>query len=255
MSMRRNDIPILEYDSDPESVLMPGHEKNNLLLPRKAVFPFLGEEVDMYAWDHGAKVVSSFVSATKDFPVYILEEKGEEICLVQAPVGAPCAVQILDWLISYGVREVLSAGSCGVLEEMEENVFLVPSKALRDEGTSYHYLPPSRFVEVSKEARRAIEKTLKGHGLPYQEVVTWSTDGFYRETKEKVRLRKSEGCQVVEMECAALAACAQMRGITWGELLYTADTLADVSHYEERSFGKDSVSYALELCLEAVSNF
>lgn len=251
MSIIRNDIPILEYDSDPESVIMPGHEKHRVQLPRKAVFPFLGEEVDRYAWDRGAVAAATFVSATKDFPVYLLDGKDGQICLVQAPVGAPCAVQILDWLISYGVREVLSAGSCGALEDLEENVFLVPARALRDEGTSYHYLPPSRFIEVSGRARSAIEKTLRRHGLPYREVVTWTTDGFYRETKEKVLLRKSEGCQVVEMECAALAACAQMRGILWGELLYTADTLADVSRYEERSWGQDSVSAALELCLEA----
>ena len=254
MSIMRNDIPILEYDSDPESVIMPGHEGLKMRLPRKAVFPFLGEAVDQYAKEHGAKAVAFFESATKDFPVYILEIEGQELCLMQAPVGAPCAVQLLDWLISYGVREVISAGSCGVLEAMEENVFLVPSRALRDEGTSYHYLPPSRFVEVSKEARRAIEITLEGRGLSYQEVMTWTTDGFYRETKEKIRLRKSEGCQVVEMECAALAACAQMRGIIWGELLYTADTLADVSHYEERSWGRDSVNYALELCMEIACN-
>jgi hypothetical protein len=54
----------------------------------------------------------------------------------------------------------------------EENVFLVPNRALRDEGTSYHYLPPSRFVDVSQEARDAIEKALKNRGLKYTEVTT-----------------------------------------------------------------------------------
>lgn len=135
---------------------------------------------------------------------------------------------------------------------MEENVFLVPVRALRDEGTSYHYLPPSRIVEIPETARLAIENTLVSHGLHYCEVSTWSTDGFFRETKEKVEYRKSEGCSVVEMECSALAACAQMRGAVWGELLFTADTLADVDHYDERNWGGDSVEYALDLCIEAV---
>ena len=173
---------------------------------------------------------------------------------MQAPVGAPAAAQILDWLIAYGVREIISCGSCGVLVDIPENAFLVPCKALRDEGTSYHYLPPERFVDVSEKARHAIEKTMKNHGLPYMEVVTWSTDGFFRETKEKVAYRKSEGCSVVEMECSALAACAKMRGAIWGELLFTADTLADAEHYDERNWGDDSASYALELCIEAVLN-
>ena len=180
-----------------------------------------------------------------------VEEETQKICLVQAPVGAPAAVQILDWLISYGVREVVSAGSCGSLVDYAENVFLVPYKALRDEGTSYHYLPPSRYVDVSERSRRAILQTLQAHNLPYHEVKTWTTDGFFRETKTKVANRKQEGCAVVEMECSALAACAQMREIVWGEILYTADTLHDVENYDERNWGGDSKAYALELCIEA----
>ena len=88
--------------------------------------------------------------------------------------------------------------------------------------------------------------------MPHNEVKTWTTDGFFRETKGKVASRKQEGCAVVEMECSALAACAQMRGIVWGEILYTADTLHDVENYDERNWGGDSKAYALELCIESV---
>lgn len=254
MSVIKNDIPILEYDTDPVAVIMPHHEHIEMRLPKKAVFAFLRDDVDRYAEEHNAIVASRFMSATKEYPVYILDVNGQQICLMQAPVGAPAATQILDWLIAYGVQEIISCGSCGVLVDMDENVFLVPHRALRDEGTSYHYLPPERFVEISEKARSAIEKTMNHHNLPYLEVITWSTDGFYRETKEKVDYRKSEGCSVVEMECSALAACAQLRGVVWGELLYTADTLADAERYDERNWGGDSVAYALELCIEAVVN-
>ena len=325
MSIIKNDIPILEFDTDLSAIVMPDHEHLNITLPAKAAFAFLGDAVDRYARAHGAVVAAHFVSATKNYPVYILPPSGtcpadiakasvtksdvakediaksgaakadvakadiakagavkasaakadianagvakagsegvsaldvkcQPICLVQAPVGAPAAAQILDWLIAYGVREIISAGSCGVLTDMAENTFLVPYKALRDEGTSYHYLPPARFVKISKKARIAIEQTLGRHGLPYREVVTWSTDGFYRETKEKADYRKSEGCEVVEMECSALAACAQMRGAVFGELLFTADTLVDAENYDARNWGGDSVEYALELCIEAARN-
>ena len=254
MTIIKNEIPILEYDTDPSGVIMPDHEHININFPKKAVFAFLRDDVDRYAKEHNAVAAAHFESATKEYPVYILDVDGQQTCLVQAPVGAPAAAQILDWLIAYGVREIISCGSCGVLVDIPENAFLVPCKALRDEGTSYHYLPPERFVDVSEKARHAIEKTMKNHGLPYMEVVTWSTDGFFRETKEKVAYRKSEGCSVVEMECSALAACAKMRGAIWGELLFTADTLADAEHYDERNWGDDSPSYALELCIEAVLN-
>ncbi|WP_294171631.1 nucleoside phosphorylase, partial [uncultured Clostridium sp.] len=124
--------------------------------------------------------------------------------------------------------------------------FLIPKKALRDEGTSYHYMMPSRYVDINKYALRAIEKTLKEHSLKYTEVISWSTDGFYRETKEKVLYRKEEGCSVIEMECSALAACAQMRGVIWGEVLFTADSLADIEKYDPRNWGGDSFQLLLE---------
>ena len=116
-------------------------------------------------------------------------------------------------MIGYGAEKIISTGTCGVLADIEENTFLVPVRALRDEGTSYHYVAPSRYIEIEMEAISAIEQVLEERGIPYEEVMTWSTDGFYRETAEKVAYRKEEGCAVVEMECAALAAVAQLRGL------------------------------------------
>lgn len=253
MAIIKNEIPILEFDTEKTAVLDPTHENLNLNFPKKCVFAFLGGYIDEYASKTDTRQVSTFVSATKEYPIYITKYRGEEIVLCQAPVGSAPATQILDWLIGYGVREIISSGSCGALEKFAESTFLVPNKALRDEGTSYHYARPSRFMEISKRARKAIEDTILEHGMKYQEVITWSTDGFYRETKEKVAYRKSEGCSVVEMECSALAACADFRGVTWGMILYTADSLADVDKYDERNWGGNAYEYALTLCLDAVT--
>lgn len=248
----KNEIPILEFDTDKTQVINPTHENLDLKLPKKAVFAFLDEHIERYAKEHNAIKVSEFTSETKNYPIYIVKHKGEEVCLCQAPVGAAPATQILDWLIGYGVQEIITAGCCGALADFQENVFIIPYKALRDEGTSYHYMKPSRFVEINKTAMKAIEKSITEHGLQYREVITWSTDGFYRETKEKVAYRKEEGCEVVEMECSALAACAAFRNAVWGCILFTADTLADTENYDERKWGADSFRYALELCLDAV---
>jgi len=252
MSIFKNEIPILEFDTELTAVINPDHEALDLSLPKKCVFAFLGDHIDTYARQHGAEQVSTFISATKYYPIYITNYKGERIVLCQAPVGAAPAAQILDWLIAYGVREIISAGSCGALEPFPEGTFLIPRKALRDEGTSYHYASPSRFMEISQRARTAISETILEHGMKYQEVITWSTDGFFRETKEKVAYRKREGCSVVEMECSALAACATFRGATWGMILYTADSLANVEQYDMRSWGGNAYEYGLKLCLDAV---
>ena len=252
MTMQKHEIPILEYDNNPSAVLNPNHENFNMVLPERAVFGFLYDHVDLFAREHGFRCVENFISATKTYPVWVGEFEGQEICLMQAPVGASAAAQILDWLIAYGVRKIIAAGSCGVLANLPENAFLVPVKALRDEGTSYHYASPSRYMEPDSRAVKAIEETLACHHLPCSRVMTWSTDGFFRETEEKVAYRKEEGCQVVEMECSALAAVAQLRGAVFGQLLFTADSLADPGKYEERDWGADSFAPALILSMEAV---
>ena len=252
--IQKHAIPILEFDDNPQAVIMPNHEGLDLQLPRKCIYAFLEEEIDRYAQEVGAECVGEFISATKTYPVYAMDYKGEKVCLAQAPVGSAPAAQFMDWLISYGVEKIISTGTCGVLADIEENAFLVPVRALRDEGASYHYAAPSRYMEMQTEAISAIEQVLEQRGIPYEEVMTWSTDGFYRETAEKVAYRKEEGCAVVEMECAALAAVAQLRGVVWGELLFTADSLADLDNYDSRDWGAEAFGKALEVCLEIVSH-
>lgn len=106
--------------------------------------------------------------------------------------------------------------------------------------------------ELTKKARSAMKETVLEHGMQHQEVTTWSTDGFFRETKEKVTYRKSEGCSVVAMECSALAAVSAFREATFGMIFYTADSLADVDKYDERNWGNNAYEYALTLCLDTV---
>ena len=252
--IQKHVIPILEFDDNPQAVIMPNHEGLDLQLPKKCIYAFLEEEIDRYAREVGAECAGEFISATTTYPVYVMDYKGEKVCLAQAPVGSAPAAQFMDWLIGYGVEQIISTGTCGVLADIEENAFLVPVRALRDEGTSYHYAAPSRYMDVHVEAISAIEQVLEQRGIPYEEVMTWSTDGFYRETAEKVAYRKEEGCAVVEMECAALAAVAQLRGVVWGQLLFTADSLADLENYDSRDWGSEAFDKALELCLEIVSH-
>lgn len=250
--IHKHAIPILEFDDNPQAVIMPNHEGLDLQLPKKCIYAFLEEEIDRFAQEVGAECVGEFISATKTYPVYVMSYKGEEVCLAQAPVGSAPAAQFMDWLIGYGVEKIISTGTCGVLTNIAENAFLVPVRALRDEGASYHYAPPSRYMDVNIEAISAIEQVLEQLGVPFEEVMTWSTDGFYRETAEKVAYRKEEGCAVVEMECATLAAVAQLRKVVWGELLFTADSLADLDNYDQRDWGAEAFEKALGLCLEIV---
>lgn len=135
-----------------------------------------------------------------------------------------------------GVEVALCCGSCGVLAEIPAGDVIIPVRALRDEGASYKYLPPSRYVELDKRPVEVFRQVLTEKGIPYVECTTWSTDGFYRETKDMVEHRISQGCQAVEMECSTMAAVARFRGKLFGQLLYSGDILVGNEEYDDRNW-------------------
>lgn len=246
----KNEIPILEYDNSSPEVIKPNSGCEELKLPEKCVFAFLVDCVDEFAVKSNAKIAEEFENCCRITNIYVTEYHNQEICLVRPNIGAPAATQLLDMLIACGCKKIIATGSCGVLTDIKENAFLIPTKALRDEGTSYHYLPASRYVELNQDMVRIIKSSFDKQGIPYEICTTWTTDGFFRETQEMVQYRLNEGCSVVEMECAALAACAEKRGAMFGQFFFTADSLADVMKHEERGWGITSHEKALQLALE-----
>lgn len=252
MAISKNQIPILEFDTEQTAVIMPGHH-SDYLFPHKAVMLFMEPEIDDFVAENECEVVGKFISVTKEFHVYKTRIDNVDIAFVQAPLGGAGAVQIMEQLIAGGVKEIIAAGCCGSLVEDTEGSFFIPAVALRQEGTSYHYLPPSREIELDLEPIKAICKVLENAGLSYKICKTWTTDGFYRETKEMVRYRKSEGYSVVEMECASMAACAKMRGVLFGQVLFTADSLANVDAYDIRNWGNDFFAAAMKIAMEAIT--
>lgn len=252
MSLFKNPIPILEHDSDNKAVIMPGHS-TDFHFPERAVMLFMEKESEEYAEENNCEVIGSFTTITKVFPVYKTIYKGTEIAVCQAPLGGAAAVQIMEQLIAGGAEKIIAAGCCGALINDREGDFFIPVSALRHEGTSYHYLPPSREIALKPHAVNTIAKVLSDNGYSYKKCKTWTTDGFFRETKEMTAYRKAEGCSVVEMECASLAACAEFRNITFGQLLFTADSLADTEAHDNRNWGLDHFKTAMDLALSAAA--
>ena len=234
--IRRNEIPILEYDDSSNEIIPPDHDWTADRLPEKCLFAFLGDVVHEYSAKHNARVVETLITVSHDIKIYALHEKDEDICLVQSPIGAAASAQVLDTLVSCGCKKIIAVGSCGVLADIEENAFIVPCKALRAEGASYHYLPASRYIELDEEPISIMRET-------------------FRETEDMVKYRREEGCSVVEMECAALAACCRLRGAKFGQFLFTADSLANLREYDAREFGMRSHEKALLLGLDILRNY
>lgn len=152
--------------------------------------------------------------------------------------------------IAYGVERVISVASCGALIDLPENALVVPRRALRDEGTSYHYMPPSRWGYLDDGVQQMIKDVFDAEGIAYTNADVWTTDAIYRETIDKVRRSRSEGCGVVDMQCAALASCAEFRRAQFGQFLYVTDSLADTEAYDRRNWGKEALLPMLELCVK-----
>lgn len=125
----------------------------------------------------------------------------------------------------------------------------IPTQAIRDEGTSFHYLEDSLRVDLNSQFLSRIEERLDELDLKYDKITTWTTDGFFRETPKKVAQFRQLGASTVEMECSALAACAQFRKVDFAQILFTADTLANEKDYDPRDGGTDSHRRGLDICL------
>ena len=160
MALIKNEIPILEYDTEKKAIIMPGHGWD-YKFTKKAVMLFMEEEIDNFVSSHDCEVVGEFESITKKFPVYKIVHNGEKIVFCQAPLGGAAATHIMDQLIGGGAREIIATGCCGSLIDDTEGDFFIPTAALRQEGASYHYLPPAREVEMNDRAIQAIVTALE----------------------------------------------------------------------------------------------
>jgi uridine phosphorylase len=135
-----------------------------------------------------------------------------ELGIVGCAVGAPFAVLIAEELFASGCRLLISMTSAGQLLPLREPpYFVLIDKALRDEGTSYHYMPPAEFSHADPLLLERVAKGLAERGLAVERGATWTTDAPFRETVEIIHHMKRRGLLAVEMEAAALYAFAQAR--------------------------------------------
>ena len=152
---------------------------------------------------------------------------GRRLAVVSSGVGARAAAARLEHMIALGCRKFIACGGAGTLDSaIAVGHIVVPDSAIRDEGTSYHYLKPAREVAPTPRALAAIEAELRENHHEYLRGKTWTTDAVYRETRERMNRRRREGCLVVEMEAAAFFAVARFRGVELAQILYGGDSLA-----------------------------
>lgn len=235
----------IEFDPDPAAIINPSdiHTKSSGF-PKIVVSTFARPLLDAFVQHHAAEEIDKIETANGPYPIYALTYKGQQFALYLSPVGAPAAASFMEETIAKGGQKFVFFGSCGVLrKDLAEGHFVVPTAAVRDEGTSYHYLPAAPKVVLQPACVAAITTTLDAMGFVYATAKTWTTDAIFRETRGKMQKQVTAGCAVVEMECAALAAVAQFRGVGFAQFLFADDNL-DAPGWEKRSLGENGVRYA-----------
>ncbi len=207
----------------------------NPAMPETVISVFSEDFVSLLVDTKNATVVGG-LSAGDFIPIYSFEHNGKTIGFFRSCIGGAAAAGLLEEITAMGAKRVLYFGSCGSLDkDITAGHLLVPTEAYRDEGTSYHYAPPSDFIEVRSADRLA--EIFDELSVPHIKTKTWTTDAIYRETQNNMAKRRSAGCSVVEMECASIMAAAQFRGIEAYQFLYAADCL-DGEQWDSRILGK-----------------
>lgn len=229
--------PILEYDGASEAIIEPSKVITPLpAMPRVGVITFFQDVIDHFVERGLAHELFAMRSEMGLHPIYLHEVQGQSIALFHPGVGAPLAAGLLEEVIALGCRAFIACGGAGVLDrEFALGHLVVPTAAIRDEGTSYHYLPPDREAYPDPDAVAAIEQVLSRRSISYVVGKTWTTDAIYRETRARMVTRRAEGCITVEMEAAALFAVAQFRGVKMGQILYCGDNL-DADEWDSRGW-------------------
>lgn len=231
-------LPLTEFYDDEglinaKTVLAGSHRKQDLLkfFEKKKIdtclILFVRDNEDCFDFSK-LSVVYEFKNGSNINNVYNYKNK---FLIARSPLGGSAAVGVMEELGMLGIKNFIAFGSAGKIDpEFDGSKLVLVDKAIRDEGTSYHYQKPSVYSETDKELTSYIQKYLKDNDFYYGVEITWTTDAYYRETQKAINKRIKQGAVCVEMECASWCACAKFRGYKFAQLLYFSDIVKKDQH-------------------------
>ena len=244
--------PLFEFEESQTAVINPPMRRRVDNFPELAVACWFGDvQRKRFA---GQDPIYRIPFEHGDHEVHVVEHLGKRIAVFNPGVGAPAAATSLEDIIGLGATKIIGCGGAGIVKQgFDVGHIIVPTGAVRDEGTSHNYQPVDVAVVPHPLAVDAIDAELSDAGVPHDKGLTWTTDAIFRETPEKVARRREQGCISVEMEASAMFAVAMFRGAVYGQLLYAGDDVSaqtwDHRHWEKQTSVRERV---LELALNAV---
>lgn len=252
--------PLFDHNYTDEPVFLPVKmlelarlQKNlpPMAAPKGCLLDFDGELKDFLVASGEAKLESSWPCFHTQ--LYRWRFNGQEYGLIGGTVGASFAVLVSEELFALGCQALVTISSAGLISDnLHPPFFLLIEEALRDEGTSPHYLPPERFAQANHPLVDAVAQQLRENGLPVIRGKSWTTDAPFRETSKIIHARREEGIIAVEMEASALLAMAEALDKRVICISHITNSMATRNNDFEKG-GNDGKETALRICGIALS--
>ncbi len=188
---------------------------------------------------------------------YLVPCNDSWILVLKVPgFGAPTAVMTLEELAAFGIKKFVNIGAAGGLQkDLNIGDIVVCDRAIRDEGTSNHYLLVEQYAVADPELTEGLCRVFERKDIPYRKGSSWTTDAPYRETIEELRQYRTDGVVTVEMEASALLAVGAYRGIDVSSVFVISDILSEEDwrqgyHSTEKL---DGLKQIFEVALQAIA--
>jgi uridine phosphorylase len=246
-----NPIPLLSHPLDqpsdftPEALIEAVRTKRKLAsvaVPEVCILEFDGDLTDHLAQSNA--VVRWPTWACFHTPMFALDVDGKPCGIVPRAIGGSYAVLIAEQLLASGARVIVGLTSAGrVSRKLQIPSLVVATAAIRDEGTSFHYLPASESVAAPLRLVAPLANQLRRLGLPLYEGTVWTTDAPYRETRQQLDQYGEEGVLAVEMQAASLFALAQVRDAQIAVVAH----VSNATDHEGEPFNRGSENEGLEI--------
>ena len=238
------------FDNASEEIIKPEYISSaGENFPKTLIATFRPQLVELLKARYETEEMGN-MEAILPVPVHCFTYKGRRLGMYLTMLGGPASAGLMEEAAAMGGEKFLFFGSAGVLDrQLAAGHFIVPTAAYRDEGTSYHYLPPGDYVDIPTAGRLA--EIFTELNYPHVSGKIWTTDAIYRETRNNMEKRRRDGCIAVDMECASLMAAAQFRKIPVYQFVYAEDSL-DGEAWDARTMLTEDLASEYEIYLRIV---
>jgi uridine phosphorylase len=164
--------------------------------------------------------------------------------------GSPMTVELAEEFAAMGVKYMVLMTWGGILQpDLKHGDIVVIDQAIRDEGTSYHYLPPAKYVNADPVLADELVEAIQSRGGKCTRGTTWTTDAPFRETVDEIQQYQLEGVKTVEMESAGLFTIGLVRKIPTVSVVVGMDKLAEFRWQVPENLSQ--IMHSLELVYQA----